>query len=78
MEPYKKVVTNIGEEYLEPLRKRCKARGNICSRTGKPHVVLQGTTQQGVWLTSVAQPYPYRLASAIAVALSSAHHHNCS
>ena len=51
---------------LEPIAGRCSPRGNICSASGQPHVVLTDTTLKGAWMTQVAQPYPETLCTSIA------------
>ena len=49
---------------LEPCSRLCKGRG-ICSNSHKPHVELSGKFQ-GVFRTSIAEPYPRALSNALA------------
>ena len=42
----------------------CK-RG-VCARTGKPHIPLAGLSQNGMWMTKLAEPYPLKLCSKLA------------
>lgn len=44
----------------QPIHRVCRGRCK-CSRSGLPHVVLSGTNCDGVFLTHIAEPYPYRL-----------------
>ena len=53
------------------LQRMCRGR-HTCSRTGKPHFHLSGSTPQGIPWTRVAQPYPAPLCHALAHALASA------
>ena len=39
----------------------CKSSGGKCSRTGEPHRILEGTNEQDIFWTAVAEPYPPRL-----------------
>lgn len=48
----------------------CVGNKGICSRTGKPHFQLTGSSPQGVPWTRVAQPYPHKLCRQIAHALT--------
>ena len=43
----------------------CKSCGGKCSRTHRPHRVLEGTNPQGVFWTHIAEPYPARLCNAL-------------
>jgi len=40
----------------------------ICARTGKTHVPLVGQNVDGQWLTKIAEPYPWKFATALAKA----------
>ena len=51
------------------LGKRCYARGCVCSRTGRPHVLLTGTSKSGAFWSQIAQPYPPALAKSLATVL---------
>ena len=57
---------NIPEHMLSDLRRTCSGRGGLCSRTGKPHLVLSGSSPSGVPWTKIAQVYPRRLCVALA------------
>ena len=57
--------------HLHPLAKRCHGKYNHCEFTHKPHVALQGHDQNGVFLTLVAQPYPWMMVRDIAALISS-------
>lgn len=51
--------------------KTCKPVNNRCSATNRPHIILQGKDEHGVFFTFRAQPYPVALCRQIALALSS-------
>ena len=51
------------------LGKRCYGNGGVCSRTGKPHIVLQGSAKGGARWTAVAAAYPPQLCDAMVRAL---------
>jgi hypothetical protein len=51
------------------LGRRCHARGCICSRTGRPHVLLTGSSSSGAFWSQIAQPYPPALANNLAAVL---------
>lgn len=44
----------------------CQGGFTHCSYTGKRRIALKGTNDQGVFLTLIAQPYPFALRSAVA------------
>lgn len=46
--------------------KTCSGPKGFCSRTKCRHSILQGTDSSGRFLTKVAEPYPFGLASHIA------------
>ena len=48
-----------------PLERVCRTRG-VCSRTGKPHEILSGKDETGVFKTFRAESYPRPLALAMA------------
>ena len=50
---------------------RCNGRG-ICQHSGKPHLVLSGTSKQGGFLTRQKNHYPDKLCTIIAKGLSDA------
>ena len=55
---------------VERLSRRCCGRGNVCSRTQKPHIVLRGADpRSGKNWTSIASPYPAKLNRSLAYAL---------
>ena len=60
---------NCDDEDAERLQLRCCARGKVCSRTCRPHQVLEGAGPGGVRWTRIAQVYPQRLARDLAYVL---------
>ena len=50
---------------------KCKMRGNMCSFSGKPHVVLSGLAPDRSWMTKLKQVYPTPLCNTLADALLS-------
>ena len=67
---------NIDNEDLHRLRNKiCSSNTGICSATGKPHWHLSGPNPQGIPWTLIAQPYPHKLCSAFAYALTANKHH---
>ncbi len=52
------------------INKRCSSKLGICSRTGKPHMILSGSDPVShlLW-TVIAQPYPCKLCSEFAKAI---------
>ena len=50
---------------LDGLGKTCTGRRGLCSRTGLPHIQLNGRTQ-GISWTKIAEPYPAPWAAAAA------------
>ena len=57
---------NIPEHMRQPLRRTCSGRRGFCSRTGKRHLVLSGSSPSGVPWTRIAQVYPRNLCVALA------------
>ena len=57
---------NIPEHMLRELRRTCSGRRGFCSRTGKRHLVLSGSSPSGVPWTRIAQVYPRNLCVALA------------
>ena len=39
----------------------CSPKAGLSARTGRRHQLLEGETPEGVWWTTVAEPYPPRL-----------------
>ncbi len=65
-EPWRKATRFLGCNIeLTPIARMCHQKSGLCSRTGKPHVQLRGAVN-GVWLTSVAEPYPWTLCKFLA------------
>ena len=54
------------------LELRSTGKKGVCSRSHRPHLVLQGPCKDGRPWTLVAQPYPKRYASALATVLTDA------
>lgn len=50
---------------------RC-ARTALCSRTGRPHMVLSGRDARGAWRTAAAARYPWALCESLAMAFQNA------
>ena len=50
---------------------KCKMHGNLCSFSGKPHVVLSGLAPDRSWMTKLKQVYPTPLCNILASALLS-------
>ena len=69
--PTKLVCGFIDEQDLRRLDRRCHAVGGVCSRTHKKHFQLTGTGPNGICWTRIAQPYPRKLATALAHCLLS-------
>ena len=57
--------------WLASLMCECHANKGRCSKSGRKHIILQGTDSTGTFLTMRAQPYPYKLCQCIATALKS-------
>lgn len=53
-------------QWLADIMQTCDTTGGRCSRTGRKHIILQGTDATGTFLTMRAQPYPRMLCSKIA------------
>lgn len=51
---------------LSSICKTCSGSFLQCSYTGKRHVQLKGTDNEGRFLTLIAQPYPFQLCSDLA------------
>lgn len=51
---------------LRSVGRVCQGSFACCSYTGKRHVALKGTNDQGIFLTLIAQPYPFELCRTIA------------
>ena len=64
------VCGNMDEADSEHLSRVCSGTKGICSRTERHHIQLSGKNEQNVSWTRVAQPYPTRLATALARALT--------
>ena len=65
------LVGHVHPDELSRLSKTCDGRGGICSRTGRPHLQLEGASPEGVRWTSIAQTYPQALNRALAKTLVS-------
>jgi len=57
--PWRKITQvagwNVGS--LAPMNKLCRGQKGVCSRTGRPHLQLNGRSN-GVSWTKIAEPYP--------------------
>ena len=72
--PWRKRTKIIGVNAgcLDRLGRTCSGSRAQCSRTGRPHIVLQGTSPSGQPWTAVAEPYPPQFAAALAAVLGDA------
>lgn len=61
------VSTHLVLDNLAPYRCHGAKRG-LCAFTGKPHLPLTGQNSTGVWLTKIAEPYPWKLTHVVAKA----------
>ena len=61
------VSTHLVLDNLAPYRCHGAKRG-LCAFTGKPHLPLMGQNSSGVWLTKIAEPYPWKLTHVVAKA----------
>ena len=52
---------------------RCCRGRKVCDNTGKPHVVLKGQNDQGVFWTLIAEPYPELLCRSLARSVDLGH-----
>ena len=52
------------------LQKRCNPQKGKCSRTLRPHLLLQGQDSAGIFKTLRAQPYPVAFARAVATSVA--------
>ena len=57
---------HLNIEVLELYRCLGSRRG-LCKRTGLPHTPLCGTAANGQWLTKIAEPYPCKLCTVLAL-----------
>ena len=64
------LLTNANVSYVE---RRCHQHGKLCSRSHRPHVVLEGRDASGACLTRQAEVYPRGLARNLA-RMVDAHH----
>ena len=55
---------------LSSLGRCCKGSFTSCSATGKPHIPLHGRSQNGRFMTLIAQPYPFKLVNDLAAVVS--------
>lgn len=70
--PWQKATYFLASKGLHLNLKNCSGRG-VCSRTQKPHTLLQGTNSAGTFTTKVAEPYPFSLCWHIASAVKRLH-----
>eukprot|EP00974_Lingulodinium_polyedra_P116879 11160928-Lingulodinium_polyedra.AAC.1 len=72
---------NIDSLDSECLNRRCQGAAGLCSRTGKHHLVLEGSAGGGLRWTSIAAAYPRalnRLLAKTLLAAWKAEQYNCS
>ena len=70
--PFKKPTAFLGVHINLDILEVHKCRSKrLCQYTQLPHVVLQGQTASGQWRTKWAEPYPFRMCTAIAKAFYS-------
>lgn len=68
--PWRKATFFLCDARLQPSFKVCFSHNGICSYSHKPYVILQGT-KNGVFLTKLAEPYPWSVATALSKAVVS-------
>ena len=70
-QPWRKATGLLRSRFdeLNSAVKVCNANNNRCSATGRPHIILQGKDEHGVFFTFRAQPYPTALCEQIALLL---------
>ena len=68
--PWQKLCSRIDEQDLARCHKLCTGSSGYCT-TGRRHVQLTGSSNKGIPLTRIAQPYPGRLCHALGYALTS-------
>eukprot|EP00959_Pyramimonas_sp_CCMP1952_P071067 1483621-Pyramimonas_sp.AAC.1 len=56
----------------------CTGKAGVCSRTLRRLIELSGRNDQNVLWSSIAQPYPSRLATALGKSLAAKKHASCS
>lgn len=59
------------DAWLKPIMVSCEPANGRCSKTGRKHIILQGTDASGTFLTMRAQPYPKGMCKKIAIQLKS-------
>ena len=67
--PWRKSTYFLLSDALQPQFRVCSGTHNRCSQSLAPHVLLQGT-QNGQFLTKIAEPYPFPLVNALVKAIS--------
>ena len=63
--PTRLLCAHVNQEDIIKLTRRCRPKGCICSRTGKPHWQLSGGGPGGLRRTRIASEYPPGLARAM-------------
>ena len=58
--PWRKSTYFFLHEALHPQFRICKGSHGVCSKSEKPHILLQGS-HNGQFLTKLAEPYPFGL-----------------
>lgn len=67
--PWRKSTYFLLSDALQPQFRVCSGTHNRCSQSLAPHVLLQGT-QNGQFLSKIAEPYPFPLVNALVKAIS--------
>ena len=73
--PWRKATGFLTNGPVQFLDRRCCGPRGICSRTGRPHQLLQGTDAHGRFITSLAEPYPRPLCSSLVQMLEAYQRH---
>ena len=55
---------------VDSLDLRCTGHGGMCSRNGRPHIVLKGQSPSGALWISISQEYPSQLSNVLATILT--------
>lgn len=57
---------NVNWDDTVKFSRRCTGRNGICSRTGRPHLILEGNAKGGKRWTTIAAAYPAKLNTMLA------------
>ena len=65
--PWRKATYFLCSNLIHVAFKTCSGPSRLCSRTHAPHIILQGS-RNGVFLTKLAEPYPWMLVHSLVTA----------